>query len=199
MRDKSSKNTGPTQGDGETCEHSPLITETNGVSISYAGEIPVRETRLPASQAERVLAVTSSALLMHCGLALFSERIRVISGEMLPGLGGECELAWSRLATLCCPSDSERVALGLSIKGNACSCSVSLPTPVASDWKGGKRKRKKGYQANLRDEFTQTTGWLYLHPEDLEAAMGFPATWSELSGSATRSTPPSPSGSESES
>ena len=128
----------------------------------------------------RVLAVSSSGLLMNFARELFCERIQASSEKALPGLGGECDLNWNRLVTLCCPSDCEPVALGLSIKGNECSCSPSLPTPTASDWKGGKRKRKAGSQVNLRDEFTQRTGWLYLHPEDMEVAAGFPATWSEL-------------------
>jgi hypothetical protein len=199
MRDECLKNTGRTCGDGTTCEHSRRSRLMSGGAILSAGAIRANEILPPASHAQRVLAVSSSALLMRFAQGLFSERIRVTSGAMLPGLGGGCELAWNRLVTLSCPSDCERVALALSTSGRGCSCSVSLPTPTASDWRGGKRRHKHGIQCNLRDEFTQRTGWLYLHPEDLEAAMGFPTTWTELDASETPSSPRSLSGSDTKS
>lgn len=155
---------------------------------SFAEAIHAKPTAQPweaVTASTRASAVSSCGLLLHFARALWSERIRPTSDAMLPGLGGASEMALNRSVTLSCPSDSEPVALGLSISGNGCSCSPRYPTPTASDWKGGKRKRKSGSQVNLRDEFTQTTGWLYLHPEDLEAAQGFPTTWTELGHSET--------------
>ena len=195
MQDECLKNTGRTFDAGGMYAPSPRSRLMNGGAILSAEATHANEILPPASHAQRVLAVSSSALLMRFAQGLFSERIRVTSGAMLPGLGGGCELAWNRLVTLSCPSDCERVALALSTSGRGCSCSVSLPTPTASDWRGGKRRQKHGSQCNLRDEFTQRTGWLYLHPEDLEAAMGFPATWTELGASETPSSPKSQSGS----
>jgi hypothetical protein len=190
MQSESLKNTGRTSADGNACETSSQM-KPGELTLSLAAT-PANRTVPPSvtvSRHNRASAVSSSALLMHFARALWSERIRPSCEPMLPGLGGECELSWNRLVTLCCPLDCERAALGLSTKGIECSCSPSLPTPTASDWRGGKRKRKPGTQANLRDVFTQTTGWLYLHPEDLEVVNGFPATWSELEGSATQSIP----------
>lgn len=92
------------------------------------------------------------------------------------------------MVTLLCPSDSERVALALSTSGIDCSCSVLIPTPTASDWKGGKSCRPKGGTLNLRDFCRQTGGQIYLRPGLLEAVQGFPDTWSELPGWETPST-----------
>ena len=171
-------------------EHSNQTT--NGQLILSSVATPARKTAPqetpPITAQNRALAVSSSALLVSFARALFSAKIQPSSERMLPGLGGDFDLSLSRLVTLCCPFDCERVALGLSTNGTACSCSPSLPTPSATDWRGGKKKRKTGTQANLRDEFTQRTGWLYLHPVDLEAAMGLPNTWTELSPSGMQST-----------
>jgi len=166
-----------------TLELFPSTQLSSGALTASSAATHARRTvpqSVPVSAVTRVSAVSSSALLMNFARDLWCERIHPTSEKTLPGLGTDSELAWNRLVTLCCPLDCERAVLGLSIKGNECSCSPSLPTPTASDWKGGKRKRKQGSQANLRDVFTQATGWLYLHPEDLEVAQGFPPTWSEL-------------------
>ena len=173
-----------------------------GGPTSFAAATRAKRTAEPAPEItarNRASAMSSSALLRHFAHALWSAKIQPSPGPTLPGLGGECELLWNRLATLSCPSDSEPVALGLTTSATGCSCSLSYPTPTASDWKGGKRKRKAGSQANLRDEFTQRTGLLYLHPADCEAAMGFPTMWTELRPSETPSTPTLPSGSGGES
>ena len=191
-----SQNTGPTLNGLPTCGPFPEVPLPFQTSLLAA--TPAKETAQPSAAVlphTRASAVSSSALLMNFARDLFSEKIQHSRAPMLHGLGGDSGLSLSRLVTLCCPSDCERAALGLSINGIECSCSPKMPTPVASDWKGGKRKRKPGSQANLRDEFTQRTGWLYLHPEDLEVAQGFPATWSELSESAMPSFPPSRNGS----
>ncbi len=182
MRDESLQNNGPTFRSGMMCEHSPLTTSSSGLTWSVAETHAKRTAAQPegVTPLTRVSAVSSSALLLSFARDLFSAKIQRSPERMLPGLGNECDVSLSRLVTLCCPSDCERVALGHSTSVTGCSCSASLPTPTASDWKGGKRKQKAGTQANLRDVFTQTTGLLYLHPEDLEAAQGFPATWTEL-------------------
>lgn len=189
-----------THGAEPQLDHSPqtpggTLPANAGWSISFLGEIPVKPTAPQselASAATRALAVSSSELLMSFARALWSEKTPRTHARTLPGLGGDFDPNWNALVTRCCPSDFGRAALGLSINGTACSCSVSLPTPTASDWRGGKRKRKAGSQANLRDEFTQKTGLLYLHPEDFEAAAGLPTTWTELRPLETVSTPLSP-------
>jgi hypothetical protein len=86
------------------------------------------------------------------------------------------------LVMRCCPSDSGRVALGLSIDGIACSCLVSAPTPVACAWRGGTAKDhpRANRKTTFHHWFTRTTGWTYAEPEAIEAAQGFPDMWSEL-------------------
>ena len=155
-----------------------------GESILSVAATPARKTAghaPPEPVVNRVLAVSSSALLMHFARDLFFERILPTSGAMLPGLGGDSEIRWSRLVTLCCPSDCEPAALALSIDANECSCSVSYPTPTASDWKGGKvhQAKRDGFSPVFRDWWKATTGLLYPPISVIEAVQGFPDTWSE--------------------
>jgi hypothetical protein len=114
-------------------------------------------------------------------------------------LGGESDLPLSRLVTLCCPSDSEPVALGLSTSATDCSCSPSFPTPTATDWKGGKRYIREGFSPNFRDWWMSIHGRTYPHELAITAAMGFPATWTWLRPPETPSSPKSPNGSADES
>lgn len=142
---------------------------------------PARLTVLPlaaALQPSRALALSSSASLMLFARALFSARIQHEFGGSLPGLGGDSELASNLLVTLCCPSDCGPVALAGSIDGIGCSCSVNYPTPTATDWKGGKA-RKRGQQSNLRDLWKEWTGQTYLPPEVSAAVQGFPIMWTK--------------------
>lgn len=180
---KSSKNTGPTSGVGETCE--PSRPKEIGELMSSAGEIPARPTAQPVSPHSRASAVSSSALLRHFAQALWSEKIQVSSETTLLGPGGNSELAWNRLVTLCCPSDSEPVALGLSIDGTDCSCSPQFPTPTATDWKGGHDRHPQWKQWNLRDWWRHSTGRRYLPIPVLTAVQGFPAMWTGLEPSET--------------
>lgn len=132
---KSSKSTGRTLFDGTTCEPShPNPSRPGGATYSRAA-IRVRRTAAPESPAERarrLSALSSSALLASFARALWSEKIRRASAPTLPGLGGDSETSLSGLAMWYCPSDSDPVALGLSISGTGCSCSRLCPTPTAA-------------------------------------------------------------------
>lgn len=121
--------------DMTTCGHSPAETSNSGGLTSLPGETPAKKTAQHECISERhrrASAMSSSALLTHFARALFSEKTRRESVGTLPGLGFDSEPPWSDLATWFCPSDSEPVALGLSIDGIGCSCSPSVPTPTAS-------------------------------------------------------------------
>jgi hypothetical protein len=118
-----------------TLKPSRRPTPTSGGSIASSGEIPARGTATPeasGSESTRISAVSSSALLMSFARELWSGRIPTRVAPTLPGLGGECDPHWSELDTLCCPSDSDPAALGLTTDATGCSCSVSVPTPTAS-------------------------------------------------------------------
>ena len=90
---------------------------------------------------------------------------------------------WSGWDILCCPSDSDPVALGLVTEGSGCSCSVSYPTPAARDWKGMSAK-------SWRDRIGTVPGRTFPtlpdkiggppHPEFVEEVMGFQIGWTEL-------------------
>ena len=65
-----------------------------------------------------------------------------------------------------------------------------LPTPVATDYKGGAlRKNSKTQMSNLKEHiyifFKSATKSIYLHPRFLENMMGFPIGWTELNASET--------------
>lgn len=166
---ESSKSTGPTSGDGETCGRSrhevpslaipgeerqqELLRRTSnetqpkasgGATSSQAGT-HAKKTATPArlllDSNSRPLAVSSSGSLMFFGLGLFSGRILQKLQPMLPGLGSGFDVALSRLVTLLCPSDCEPVALALSISGKGCSCSPCYPTPCKRDHKGQSSKK----------------------------------------------------------
>jgi len=115
------------------------------------------------------------------------ERIRPMSVGTLFGLGEGCGLAWSHLATLCSPSDSGRVVLGLTTNGIDCFCSPNWYTPTATDWKGGteKDRRDGGNRSAFRHQYRRRTGYRYPDPAVTEAVMGFPAGWTDLDVSAT--------------
>lgn len=167
------------------CEPFRRIPPKIGQSILSAEVTRVRQTAQPVDPGSRVSRVSSSGLLMSFARALWSERIRCTSGRTLHGLGGDSVLLLSRLVTLCCPSDFERVALGLTTEGTDCSCSPKMPTPTATDWKGGHDRHAKCNQWNMRDWWRWTTGRRYLPIEVLTAVQGFPATWTELERSET--------------
>ena len=182
------KNTGPTSIGSEMCEKSGpgnLSESTSSAEATLAKQ--TARQLVPVDRNTRASAVSSSALLMNFARALWSERIQVMSGGMLPGLGGDSELALSRLVTLCCPSDSERVALGPGTKGSDCSCSVTMPTPTAQAWKGGTTKDHP--RANRETTFVhwwaRHNGRPYPSVEVIEAAQGFPPMWTELEDSGT--------------
>jgi len=69
-----------------------------------------------------------------------------------------------------------------------------LPTPLATDWKGGTRQRDL-VKSQLRHWITCVTGLRYPNPLAYEAMMGFPASWTELEDSATPSSRKSRNGS----
>lgn len=188
MHDESLQNTGPTSDAMMTCEHSRQQIPMNGESMSFAGATHARLTLEPLedmSPNQRALRVSSSALLMFFARELWSEKIQPLceGTHLLPG--GSSEAAWNALVTLACPSNYEPVALGLNTKGNECSCWVSYPTPTATDWKGGKA-RKRGMQANLRDLWKEWTGQTYPPPEVSIAVQGFPIMWTRCVRSATQ-------------
>lgn len=131
--------TGPTCGDGMTCEPSlrNQAGDRGSGRTSSVAAIHAKETATPEASGKpstRTWEASSSALFAHLARALFFERIRGRHDQTLFGPGIECGIAWKDLATLCCPSDSDPVALGLTIDAIACGCSVKCPTPTASMW-----------------------------------------------------------------
>lgn len=180
--------------------------QTSGELISSAVETHARRTATPGftpTPETRLSVMSSSGLLRSFGLALFSERIRRECEKTHRGRGGDFEPSWSDVATLCCPSDSGPVALGLTTDGTGCSClrngSPKVFTPTASDWKGstgrGSRRNTLAEQCAIAAG-PNDGGTVYPHPEFVEAVMRFPASWTGCVASETPLIPSSPSGSE---
>lgn len=180
---------------------SPSNQTQPGELIASCLATPANRAATPAASINaitRIAAVRRSALLLSFARELWSERIQAESGPMLPGLGGECGRNSNRLATLCCPSDLEPVALALSTNGRGCSCLPNVPTPTASDWKGstGKGSRRGTLAERVAIE-ASGNGETYLpQPDFVEALMGFPEQWTALEDLATPSVRPLPNGSD---
>lgn len=129
------RSTGRTSGSTTTCGRSRPATRRSGESMSSAEATHARGTATPGASTSadtRIWAVNSSALLTHFVRALWSEKTRTPAAPTLFGPGGVCGMSWSDSATLCSPSASDRVALGLTTDGTGCSCSATVPTPTAS-------------------------------------------------------------------
>ena len=101
----------------------------------FAGEIHAKPTVMPEHTVKlrNHRLIISSGLLLNVALALFSGKILPSLAKMPLGLGGESAMLLKKLATLCCPSASERVALAFTTGETACSCSVSFRSPNARD------------------------------------------------------------------
>jgi hypothetical protein len=184
MHNESLPGTFPTLPDSGTCESSSR-SAANGTLICSRSAIHAPETATPEISTRAntpTSALRQSALLTRFALDLFSEKIQVSSGLTLFAPGERCELILSHLDTLCCHSDSEPVALALSIDGKGCSCSPRYPTPTASDWKGstGKGSRRGTLAERLAILAGKPGETCYPHPEFVEALMGFRVGWSAL-------------------
>ena len=158
------------------------VPTTSSPSMLSAAATPASATVTPEEMEEglRVQRITSSALLMSFAHALFSARILPSSGQMHLGLGGDFAQNSNVLVTLCCPSDSGRVALALTTEESGCSCSPHYRTPTARDWKG---MSAKSWRTRVAGDKTPTLpdqlGGVP-HPEFVEALMGFPIGASAL-------------------
>lgn len=206
MQTPSCKSTGRLFDDGPTPE--PSLGPANGVAPPSSVATRAKRTAGPDSetaQASRRLAVSSSALLTNFARELWSERTRQRRESTLPGLGIGFDPSLNDLVTLCCPSDCEPVALGLTVNAKDCSCLLKGPTPCARDWKdnGDVEKVKRHYERNQREKRgSQFPRWVAFHhgfvpgPIVYEVALGFPEDWTliESDASATLSVPKSPNG-----
>jgi hypothetical protein len=190
MQPESLKSIGPSSIENETSENVDGTT-SNGSTL-FAEEIRVRKTHelgKPITQNTRVSAVSSSELLMSCARSLFSGRIHQ-PGKTLPGLGNDFDTNLSRLVTLCCPSDFEHVALGLTTKEKGCFCLPHWRTPLASDAKNRGDKNAEATKRRIANRKTITLSMQVEGPLDpvfVEELMGFPLGWTDLEDSETQS------------
>lgn len=192
---ESSQSTGPTSQSSETCEsveHCQPLT-------SLLAAIPAKRTAEQDNQQDshnRRSVMSSSELLLSVALGLFSGRTRHLCDQMPLGLGGDSDRNLSDLVTLCCPSDSEPVALALTTEESGCSCSPNFPTPCARDYKGMSSASWRAREgAKAWSTLPNKIGGMP-HPEFVEELIGFPTGYSELKPSETQSCPNAPNSSE---
>lgn len=151
----------------------------SGRRAIHARETQTRDRSI--SDDTRMSRFTSSVWLGRIARALFSERIRHLSGPTLFGDGIASDLASNLSDTLSSPFDSDRVALAGTTRANGCSCSPSGARPTASDWKGstGHGSRRGTFAERVAMSLGVRGKTVYPHPEDIETAMGFPISWTE--------------------
>jgi hypothetical protein len=138
---------------------------------------PAKKTVTPDSLLTRLArrsALSSSGLLMRFARELFYARIHPSLAQMPIGLGTGSDPSWNELVTLCCPLNSDPVALALTTNGSGCSCSPKFRTPTARDWKGmsakswRERTDGKDTEPTLADQLGGVP-----HPEFVEEIMGY--------------------------
>lgn len=160
--------------------------------ILFAGAIHASKTATPDETEKRYrrhLAVNSSVLLMSFALALCCEKIHPSLDAMPLGHGGDSAMNLSALIMRCCPSDSERVVLALTIDGKGCSCSPSYRTPTARDWKGMSAKKwRERTDGDKTPTLPDQLGGVP-HPDFVEELMGFPIGWTDCARSVTQTIP----------
>lgn len=159
--------------------------------IASVAEIRAKETATQptfTSEAMPIWAKSLSPSLKRFARVLFSAKIRQLSSEMPLGLGIDSDANFIDLDTMFCHSDSDPVALAMTIDGKGCSCSRKHPTPIASDHKGSTGKGCR--YGSLAEHVAMQCGQhktCYPNPEYAEQMMGFPIGWTDLESSETQS------------
>lgn len=114
----------------------------------------------------------------------YSVRTYLESCELPPG-------TWSRTwSAKAMTSRCLILKLRLSARSTGENGSRLLPTPVATDWKGGARRRDGSLQMSNLPEYLlsycdRQTRCIYEDPRFLEQLMGYPIGWTELDASET--------------
>lgn len=160
------------KSDGTTYEQWTLFAEV----------IRAKPIVLPAGPTRRVSAFNSCKSLMKFARAVFSAKIRQSHVKPRHGRGGDFGSVLNNLGTLCCPSDSGRVALALTTGETGCSCTPNYPTLLRADATRGpdKRLRKGSGGPNLRAVLGHP-----ITPAFAEEFMGFPDGWTDCKDSET--------------
>jgi hypothetical protein len=198
MQDESSKSTGPTSGDGTTCE--PFRLAETGESISSAGDSPVRTSALPDHAPDLRVSGLVFGRSSHASFAYYDPITFSLKTSQLSLFGDwpQFSVTWPLSGTMQNGRCYRRARWMLHTCDKDCSF---MPTPTAS-------MGRKGWSVNANqlgkgrypDHTIRNIVELGAMPSvaQIEAAMGFPPGWTDLDVSATPSSPKSPSGSDAE-
>lgn len=163
---------------GQDCEQLTLFPEDSPAS------------HFPWLESKKVKGMTAT-----CGLKCseLSESLRRVGYSVRTYLES-CELPpgmWSRTWSVkAMTSRCLILKLRLSARSTGERESRLLPTPVATDWKGGARRKDGSVNtSNLKEYFLRFCDKqirvIYLQPQFLEQLMGYPIGWTELDASET--------------
>jgi len=163
-----------------------LLTESHGEAVltSFLEAFPVRTSPQQGEGKELAEQDQGSGLSSLESLAKYDPDTCSWKTPQYSLLGGleEFSETWPRWGTM---RNGECWALpmwGLRTKGTG---SGLLPTPCASDYRGGRtpeagEKSGRGPNNNFRDFCRQIVGWIYPNPEASENLMGWPSGWTDL-------------------
>ncbi len=195
MLDGCSNDTGPTSGDGMTCEPSRLPTETVA-SISSAAGFPARTSVSPTLAAmESTGLAPDSGEISPGSFAIFvrdTSSWRTSQRCLFGGWTGYSQ-TWPRSGSMRNGRLFRRAPWVPHTHGKDCSL---WPTLLVSDSIGS---HPGTHERTVRSEVKRIWGRGPLNPDFAEWLMGFPIGHTAFAGSATLSFPRSPSGSDDES
>ena len=169
-----------------------LLTESHGEAVltSFLEGFPVRTSPLPEEAKESAEQDPGFGLSSLESLAKYDRDTSTWKTPQFSLLGGWDEFSetwprWGLMRNGECwvrPTSELRICVtGFGL----------LPTPTASDCKGGGRSPEaaeavgRGPNNNLRDFCRQILGWKRPVPESLESLMGWPLEWTDLKPLAT--------------
>jgi hypothetical protein len=163
-----------------------LLMETHGEELLtlYLAGFPVRTLAQPEKALESTAPGQAYGAKWHESFARYdhaSSLWRTAQCSLLEGLDEFSETwpKWGLMRNGAC-SVRQTSALRISVTGSGL-----LPTPCASDYRGGRTPEAgeiagRGPNNNFRDFCRQVIGWTYPNPVASEVLMGWPTGWTDL-------------------
>jgi hypothetical protein len=168
-----------------------LLTEQDGeaVLMSYLEAFPARTLAAPEKEQASKVSDLECGWKWPASFAKYSPESSSWKTRQCSLLGGleEFSETWPRWGSM---RNGECLALKMLVPITSESEFGSLPTPCASDYRGGRtpeagEKAGRGPKNNFRDFCRQVIGWKYPSPEASEVLMAWHSGWTDLKPLAT--------------